>query len=72
MNGEFITPQTMKLNDVEPEGFTHEPRSLFYEVTKLREAVLLLCDLQRELDRKVEAALTAHPVSNGESNHQVA
>ncbi|MHB8218325.1 MAG: hypothetical protein ACYDDS_19805 [Candidatus Sulfotelmatobacter sp.] len=69
-NSEVLTPETMKLNDVEPEGFTSEPRSLFFEVTKLREAVLRLCDLQQELAQKVETALNPHPIAgDGESNH---
>ena len=57
-NRESITPETMKLNEVAPDGFCSEPRSLFHEVTQLREAVLRLCDLQQELAAKVEAALT--------------
>ena len=32
-------------------------KSLINEVEKLREAVLLLCDLQRELTKKVDAVL---------------
>lgn len=32
-------------------------KSLIQEVEKLREAVVLLCDLQKELAQKVEAAL---------------
>jgi hypothetical protein len=32
-------------------------KSLIKEVEKLREAVVLLCDLQKELAQKVEAAL---------------
>jgi hypothetical protein len=62
---ETITPATMQLNEVEPEGFCNEPRSLFHEVTKMREALLRLCDLQRELALKVEVALTRNPI-NGE------
>ena len=57
-NRESLTPDTMKLNEVAPEGFCNEPRSLFYEVTRLKDAVLRLCDLQQELAAKVEAALT--------------
>jgi hypothetical protein len=56
-NRESITPDTMKLNELEPDGFCNEPRSLFHEVTKLREAVLRLCDLMGELDRKVTSTI---------------
>jgi hypothetical protein len=37
-------------------------KSLITEVERLREAVLLLCDLQRELASKVEAALAKSPI----------
>jgi hypothetical protein len=60
----------MKLNEVAPDGFCSEPRSLFFEVTKLREAVLRLCDLQRELAVKVEAALPKNPITDGETPAQ--
>ncbi len=63
---EHLTPENIQLNEVEPEGFCNEPRSLFHEVTKLREAVLRLCDLQKELAQKVEAALTKNPITRGE------
>jgi hypothetical protein len=63
---ENITPTTMKLNEVEPEGFCGEPRSLFHEVSRLRQAILRLCDLQQELAAKVEAALTKNPISGGD------
>ena len=53
-----LTPDNMQLNETEPEGFCDTPRSLFLEVTRLREAVSRLCDLQKELAVKVEAALT--------------
>ena len=65
-NRENLTPDTMKLNETEPEGFCDTPRSLFFEVTRLREAVARLCDLQQELAKKVEAALTKNPISNGD------
>jgi hypothetical protein len=45
-------------------------KSLVTEVEKLREAVLLLCDLQQELAQKVEAALPKNPI--GETPAQVA
>jgi hypothetical protein len=64
---ETITPQTMHLNEVEPDGFCSEPRSLFCEVTRLKDAVLRLCDLQQELAQKVEAALTNTPSPAKES-----
>jgi hypothetical protein len=40
-------------------------KSLITEVEKLREAVLLLCDLQKDLAQKVEAALPKNPIGNG-------
>jgi hypothetical protein len=40
-------------------------KSLITEVERLRDAVLLLCELQRELALKVEAALQRTPISNG-------
>jgi hypothetical protein len=52
-----LTPDNMQLNDVPPTGFTAPGKSLINEVEKLREAVLLLCDLQRELAKKVDATL---------------
>lgn len=65
---EHITPETMKLNEVQPTGFTTEPRILSHEVFKMREQVSALCDavlqlveLQREANKKVEAAL--HPIN---------
>ncbi len=60
-NRESITPKTMKLNEVEQPGFCSEPRSLFYEVTRMREALLRLCDLMGELDRKVSSVLKHKP-----------
>ena len=64
---EHITPETMQLNEVQPSGFTAEPRILSHEVFKMREQVSALCDavlqlveLQREANKKVEAAL--HPI----------
>ena len=58
---EHITAETMKLNEVQPEGFCTPAKSLIHEVEKLREAVLMLCELQREVNQKVEAAL--HPIN---------
>lgn len=46
---ENITPQTMQLNEVEPRGFTAPGKSLIAEIERLREAVLMLCEAQREL-----------------------
>ena len=53
-NRENLTPETMQLNEVAPEGFCNEPRSLFYEVTKLRQAVMKMCDVMQQLDHKIE------------------
>jgi hypothetical protein len=67
MFSEHITPETMKLNEVQPNGFVTEPRILSHEVAKMREQVAALCDavlqlveLQREANKKIEAAL--HPI----------
>ena len=35
-------------------------KSLIAEIEKLRDAVLLLCDLQRDVASKVDAALACH------------
>ena len=43
----------MTMSDQQPSP----GKSLINEVEKLREAVLLLCDLQRELAKKVDEAL---------------
>jgi len=66
MSNSELTPDTMKLNEVKPQGFCSEPRSLFFEVTKLREAVVRLCELQQELSAKVEAALAKNPITSEE------
>ncbi len=50
-----LTAPTVKLNEVEPQGFTAPGKSLISEVEKLRGAVLLLCELQRELAATVNA-----------------
>lgn len=55
-----LTSDNMQLNDVPPPGFTAPGKSLINEVERLREAVLLLCELQRELAKKVDEALTHH------------
>jgi hypothetical protein len=57
MNNETLTAETMHLNEVAPPGFTAPGKSLINEVEKLRDAVLLLCELQRELAQKVDEAL---------------
>ena len=64
MSNETITPESMKLNDVEPDGFTAEPRVISHEVFKMREQVTALCnavlqlvDLQREANQKLDEAL---------------
>jgi len=66
----MTTPETIKLNEVEPEGFCAEPRILSHEVWEMRrqvtalyEAVLQLVDLQREAHRKLDA-LQTHPIEN--------
>jgi hypothetical protein len=68
---ESITPDTMKLNEAEPEGFCNEPRSLFFEVTKLQkqmaalyEAVGQLVELQREANTKLDGMLGKHPIED--------
>jgi hypothetical protein len=53
-----LTSDTMQLNDVPPPGFTAPGKSLINEVEKLRGAVLLLCELQKQLTVRVEEALT--------------
>ncbi len=65
---EHITPETMKLNEVQPNGFVAEPRdSLSRSFSKCANRLSALCDivlqlveLQREANKKVEAAL--HPI----------
>jgi hypothetical protein len=42
---------------VKPPGFCSPPKSLIGEVEKLREAVLLLCELQKEVAKKLDATL---------------
>ena len=67
VNRESITPETMKLNEVAPEGFCDTPRSLFFEVTRMREALLRLCDLMGDLDRKVTSVINQE-VQHGPQN----
>jgi hypothetical protein len=57
-----LTPKNMQLNELEPRGFTAPGKSLINEVEKLREAVLLLVETQKELTAKVDEAL---PHRNG-------
>jgi hypothetical protein len=57
MENEQLTSDNMQLNEVAPPGFTAPGKNLINEVGKLRDAVLLLCDLQRELAKKVDEAL---------------
>jgi hypothetical protein len=59
---ENLTTQTMKLNEIEPEGFTSEPRVLSKEVWELRrevaamrEALLQLVDV---IQQKSESPIT--------------
>jgi len=72
-----LTPHTMKLNEAEPPGFCNEPRSLFFEVTRLQkqmaalyEAVGQLVELQREANTKLDR-LSAHHITDGETPAQV-
>ncbi|HEY6766533.1 MAG TPA: hypothetical protein VI386_17375 [Candidatus Sulfotelmatobacter sp.] len=65
-----ITPESIKLNEVEPEGFVAEPRILSQEVASIRQQVTALCeavkrlvDLQSEANRKLEAALNGNPIT---------
>ena len=62
MNNETLTTQTMKLNEIEPEGFCSEPRVLSKEVfdlrgevTAMREALLRLVEV---LQQKSEPPIT--------------
>jgi hypothetical protein len=64
MARENITPESIKLNETEPRGFTTAPRVLSHEVAQMREQVTALCDavlqlveVQREANQKLEAAL---------------
>jgi|GEM_PF-4820701 len=57
MSDNQLTPETVKLNEQEPDGYCAPGKSLIHEVEKLRNAVLLLCDLQRELATKLDAKL---------------
>jgi hypothetical protein len=47
----------MSNSEVVAEVFTSEPRILSHEVAKMREALLRLCDVMGELDRKVTSVL---------------
>jgi hypothetical protein len=51
-----LTADNMQLNDIAPPGFLASGKSLINEVEKLREAVLLLCELQKELAAKIDAS----------------
>jgi len=51
------------MNDQQPSG-----KSLINEIEKLREAVLLLCELQKELTKKVDAVLMGS-TSNESPSH---
>ncbi len=58
MSDPKLTAETIKLNEVAPEGYCAPGKSLIHEVEKLRNAVLLLCDLQRELARNLNHFLS--------------
>ena len=49
-----LTSDNMQLNEVPPPGFTAPGKSLITEIERLREAVLMLCELQKELAAKVD------------------
>ena len=53
-----MTNEEVKLNEVEPPDFCSPGKSLIREVEKLREAVLMLCESQKQLAAKVDAALS--------------
>lgn len=64
-----LTAAKMKLNEVEPDGFTSEPRTISQEVAKMRGQVSALCDavlqlveLHREANKKLEAVLNESPI----------
>jgi hypothetical protein len=57
MENEQLTSDNMHLNDVPPPGFPAQGKSLITELEKLREAVVMLCDLQREVAKKLDAVL---------------
>jgi hypothetical protein len=70
-NIENLTPENMHLNETEPEGFCNEPRSLFFEVTKMQEqmttlykAVSLLVELNHEANKKLDVLLGANPITS--------
>jgi hypothetical protein len=65
MSGTTHENISIKLNEVEPDGFTSEPRILSHEVAKMRAQVTALCtalrqlvDLQSAANKKLEAALS--------------
>jgi hypothetical protein len=58
---DILTPETMQLNEVPPSGFCAPGKSLIHEVEQLREAVLLLCELQKDLAKKLDEALGRAP-----------
>lgn len=66
MSSEHITPETMKLNETEPQGFTAEPRTISQEVFRMREqvaaltdAVLQLVEVQREVAQRIDGVLSS-------------
>ncbi len=64
---ENLTPDSIKFpNDtIPPQGFTAPGKSLISEIERLRDAVLMLCELQKEVAKKLEA-LTNNPIVMGE------
>lgn len=60
MTNDQLTPETMKLNEIEPAGFTSEPRTISQEVARMRVQVTTLCDTVQklvEVNQRLEAAL---------------
>ncbi len=57
MENDQLTSDNMQLNDVPLPGFTAPGKSLIGEIEKLREAVLLLCELQKEVAQKLDEVL---------------
>ena len=54
-----------------PPGFCSPGKSLVGEIEKLREAVLMLCELQKQLAAKVDAALNEEsPITSVEDQRQ--
>jgi len=64
-----LTSSNMKLNEVQPEGFCNEPRVLSREVWQLNsqvaalcDAIARLCELQREMAKKLDT-IASNPIN---------